>query len=101
VPRTFPERHGSREIDLSRADCDLSGVEAGHATVAGREKPARHHVRRPLPNGVIEAPAHRIQDNLAGYDPWTIKYTSPEIGAFFLWDAGDGPVGAVKSYAWE
>ena len=51
-------------LDLSSADCDLSGVDLVRATVAGREKPARHHVRRPLSNGVIEAPAHRIQDSL-------------------------------------
>ena len=24
---------------------------------------------------------------------------SPESGSFFLWDAGDGPTGSVKSYA--
>jgi len=52
-------------IDLSRADCDLSEVEAVRAPVAGRERPARHRVRRPLPNGVIEVPAHRIHDSLS------------------------------------
>jgi len=60
-PGTLPERRGRSEIDLSRADCDLSEVGAARAIVAGREKPARHHVRRPLPNGVTKVPAHRIQ----------------------------------------
>ena len=51
-------------IDLSSADCGLSEVDAVRAPAAGREKPARHRVRRPLPNGAVEAPAHRIKDSL-------------------------------------
>jgi len=36
--------------------------------VAGRKKPARHRVRRPLPNGAVEAPAHGIQNSFFDFD---------------------------------
>jgi len=36
-PGALPERRGRGEIDLYQADCDLSGVEAASAAVAGRE----------------------------------------------------------------
>ena len=48
------KRRGGCEIDLSRAECYFPQVEALRARVACREKPARHLVRKPLPNGAIK-----------------------------------------------
>lgn len=40
------------QVDLSRAECYLSGVEAVSPRMACGEKPALHHVRGTLPIGV-------------------------------------------------
>lgn len=60
----LPQRRGGGEIDLSGSECYLSGVEAISPRMARRQKPTRHHVRGPLPNGVTNAPGHRIPDSL-------------------------------------
>ena len=60
----LPQRRGGGEIDLSGAECYLSGVEAISPRMARREEPVRHNVRGSVPNGVIKAPGHRIPDSL-------------------------------------
>jgi hypothetical protein len=38
------------------------------------KKPAGNHVRRPLPNGVIKAPEHKISDSLDGNYDFTVTF---------------------------
>lgn len=61
-------------LALNATECYFSGVEALGARVARGEKPARHHVRGPLPNGVINAPGHRIPDSLAAGSSWNTAF---------------------------
>jgi len=48
----------------SGAQCYINWVEAFGARMARSEKPPRHHVRRPLPNGVRKRVRHKIRHSL-------------------------------------
>lgn len=101
-----PGGTGMTQISADFAPVNVTKNGAGAGTLAAVEIDESGYLRATYDNGttrtLYKVPLVDVPNpnGLIAMDGQTFKI-SPESGALFLWDAGDGPTGSVRGYARE
>ncbi len=101
-----PGGNGLTQISADFAPTNVTKNGAAAGTLAAVEIDENGYLRATYDNGttrtLYQVPLVDVpnQNGLIAMDNQTYKI-SPDSGAFFLWNAGDGPTGSVTGYARE